>query len=185
MDQFELIKNMVDAFESLNINYFITGSIASIFYGEPRFTNDIDIVAEVETGHVNELLKLFSVKDYYLSADAIHGAIKSKQMFNIIHPASGLKVDVMISKNSDFDQSRFSRIRKCLTVKETKVNFSSPEDVIIMKMKYYKDGGSEKHLRDITGMLKISKEIIDINYIEKWVNNLNLNEIWKGIQDCL
>lgn len=40
MELHELLKYVIDAFENLCVRYFVTGSIASMFYGEPRFTND-------------------------------------------------------------------------------------------------------------------------------------------------
>lgn len=58
MEQSELLKHLINSFESLDIRYFITGSIASIFYGEPRFTNDIDVVAEIKEHHIRNLLFL-------------------------------------------------------------------------------------------------------------------------------
>jgi hypothetical protein len=48
-------------------------------------------------------------------------------------------------------------------------------------MEYFKEGGSEKHLRDITGVLKTSREIIDADYIQRWADTLNLTEIWQAI----
>jgi len=58
VEQSELLKHLINSFESLDIRYFITGSIASIFYGEPRFTNDIDVVAEIKEHHIRNLLFL-------------------------------------------------------------------------------------------------------------------------------
>ncbi|MCP4150217.1 MAG: hypothetical protein GY757_20890 [bacterium] len=49
-------------------------------------------------------------------------------------------------------------------------------------MHYYKMGGSEKHLRDITGMIKVSEELISFEYIETWSSKLNLTEIWEAIK---
>ena len=57
-----------------------------------------------------------------------------------------------------------------------------PEDVILAKMQYYREGGSEKHLRDITGILKVSGEDVDRAYVNKWAEQLNLKEIWDAIQ---
>ncbi|MCD6580050.1 hypothetical protein J7L48_11310, partial [bacterium] len=99
----------------------------------------------------------------------------------IIHPYSGLKIDVIVCKKTDFNNGRFKRIRRFSAMENVKANFASPEDVIIMKMIYYKKGGSEKHLRDIANMLKISNEIIDRKYIEKWVNEFDLKDIWQII----
>lgn len=185
MEQYDLLKHVVNAFESLGIRYLVTGSIASIFYGEPRFTNDIDIVAEINEYHIPGLLKLFPYDEFYISEDAVRDAIKYNHQFNIIHPSSGLKIDVIISKRDVFDNSRFERIKRISPIEDTQANFASPEDVIIMKMRYYKEGQSEKHLRDITSMLKISDEIIDRKYIEQWVEKFDLKDIWKAILDRL
>mgnify|MGYP001589980093 CR=1 FL=1 len=181
MDLHELLKHIANTFESLKIQYLITGSIASIFYGEPRFTNDIDVVADIREEHIPALLKHFPESEFYLSEDAIRDAIRHKYQFNIIHPSSGLKVDIIIRKDDDFNDSRFKRVKRFSPIEKTEANFSSPEDVIIMKMKYYKGGGSEKHIRDITSMMKISGEMIDRDYIEYWAKRLALLDIWKAI----
>jgi len=185
MELHELLKYLIKAFDLLGIRYFITGSMASIFYGEPRFTNDIDVVAEIKEEHIAVLLKLFPEDEFYLSDDAVRDAIRNQYQFNIIHPTSGLKIDVVIAKGDDFDKSRFKRLKRVTPIEKTWANFASPEDVIIMKMRYYKEGESEKHLRDIASMLKISGSEIDRNYIELWAKKLNLLDIWNTILDRL
>ena len=185
MEQSELLGYLVRCLERLDIPYFITGAVASIAYGEPRLTNDIDIVAEINDGHINKLKECFPEEEYYLDTDAVRDAIKRRHQFNIIHPASGLKVDVIISKRDAFDKSRFARIKRMRPLEDTAANFASPEDVIIKKMEYYKEGSSDKHIRDIMGMLKISGEMIDSGYISLWAKKLDLDDIWKPIQERL
>jgi len=183
MEQSELLKYLVRCLEKLNIPYFITGAVASIAYGEPRLTNDIDVVAEVNDGHIAKLKACFSEEEFYLDSDSIREAIRRRHQFNIIHPASGLKIDVIISKRDAFDQNRFSRIKRMRPLEDTEANFASPEDVIIKKMEYYKEGSSEKHLRDIMGILEISGEMIDFEYISLWAKKLKLEDIWQAIQE--
>jgi hypothetical protein len=185
MEQYELLGYLVRCLEKLKIPYFITGAVASIAYGEPRLTNDIDIVAEVNDGHTAKLKECFPEEEFYLDLDSIREAIRRRDQFNIIHPASGLKIDVMISKGDAFDGSRFNRIRRMRPLEDTEANFASPEDVIIKKMEYYKEGASEKHIRDILGMLKISGEMIDLEYISFWAKRLNLEKIWLAIREKL
>ena len=182
---FELLQMVVEAFERLQIQYLVTGAIASVAYGEPRLTNDIDIVAALQEKHIAGLLEAFLSHDFYVSEEAMTDAIRHQGQFNIIHPSSGLKVDVIIRNDSEFDRSRFSRIRRIQPAESYQANFASPEDVIIKKMEYYKAGGSEKHLRDITGILKISGESMDRGYITDWAKRLNLTEIWDAIQERL
>jgi len=179
---FEFLQKVVEVFEHLQIQYLVTGAIASVAYGEPRLTNDIDIVAAMREEHISGLLEAFPSHDFYVSEEAMTDAIQHQGQFNIIHPSSGLKVDVIIRKDSEFDRSRFSRIRRIQPAETYQANFSSPEDVIIKKMEFYKEGGSEKHLRDITGIIKISGETLDRDYIAYWAERLGVMEIWDAIQ---
>ena len=185
MELYDLLKYLINAFEKLKIRYFITGSIASMFYGEPRFTNDIDVVADIKLEHIRGLLKLFPEDEFFIDEDTLRDAIKSSFQFNIIHPASGLKIDIVIPKVDDFNKSRFNRIKKVSPIEKTLANLASPEDVIIMKMRYYKEGESEKHLRDIASIMKISSSEIDKKYIESWAKKLNLTTIWNLILNRL
>lgn len=182
MVPYELLERAVAAFERQGIPYLVTGSTAAMAYGEPRLTNDIDIVAGIEEEQVSQLVAAFPAEDYYVSAEMIHEAVRHRTQFNIIHPASGLKIDVIIRRDTPFDRSRFGRARRIHPAPSYEANFAAPEDVIIKKMEYYSEGGSEKHLRDITGMLLTSGDEIDREYIERWAVTLGLSEIWRAIQ---
>lgn len=109
MEQSDLLILVAVALERLGIPYLITGSMASIAYGEPRFTHDIDVVVDLEEDQVKDLKACFPEADFYFSEDAARAAISRRLQFNIIHPGSGLKVDLIISKRDEFDRSRFGR----------------------------------------------------------------------------
>jgi hypothetical protein len=178
---YELLERIVEALTRLEIPYLVTGSVGAMAYGEPRLTNDIDIVAAVEQRHVGGLLAAFPAPEFYVSERMILDAIRHRSQFNIIHPASGLKVDIIVRKDNPFDKSRFSRVRRIMPAESYSANFAAPEDIIIMKMQYYREGGSEKHLRDIAGILKISPDEVDIAYVTEWSARLGLTEIWEAI----
>ena len=181
MELHELLDRLVSALERLQIPYLITGSVAAMAYGEPRLTNDIDVVIDINEGHVSGLLAQFPADEYYLSDEAIREALVRKSQFNIIHPASGLKIDVMIQQGTPFERSRFKRARLVHFTDEHGGRFAAPEDVILKKMEYYREGGSEKHLRDIAGIMKISAGMIDESYIGQWADQLGLREIWDAM----
>lgn len=181
MEQSELVRLVVRAFESLNIPYMITGSHASAYYGEPRFTRDIDIVAEIQEEQVDGFARYFPLNEFYCDKDMIVTEIKRRGQFNIIHAASGLKIDIILTKETPFSKAEFSRRRRSKVFSDQETNFATPEDVIIKKMDFYKQGGSEKHLRDITGILKISGDAVDKAYITDWATRLGLTEIWNAI----
>jgi hypothetical protein len=181
MEPYELLQFMAKLLEASKIPYLVTGSMASMAYGEPRLTNDIDIVAAMEEEHVREFVKAFDPEKYYVSAEMIRNAIARSGQFNIIHSDTGLKVDVMIKEKTPFDESRFKRTQRINITDTIQVSFASPEDVIIKKMEFFKAGGSEKHIRDITGMLKVSGAEIDRKYISSWAAQLGLTKIWETI----
>jgi hypothetical protein len=185
MELYELLEQVVLTFERLQISYLVTGSVASMAYGEPRLTNDIDLVAAIESKHIAALVAAFPPPSFYLSDEAIHTAIARQTQFKIIHATAGLKGDVMVRKDTPFDRSRFARARTLRPAESYSAAFASAEDVIIKKMEYFKEGGSEKHLRDITGMLKISGPEIDQAYITEWADRLGLRPIWEMIRQRL
>ena len=181
MNQAELLECLANTLEKLGIPYLVTGSVATIAYGEPRFTNDIDIVVKMFSHQVPALCAAFPSADFYVSPEAIVEAIARHSQFNILHPTSGLKIDVMVAEDSDFKHSRFSRVKRLRIAPNREVSFASPEDVIIKKLVFYRDGGSDKHLRDIRGVLAVMDEQIDRSYIDRWVSRLGLTEEWSAV----
>jgi hypothetical protein len=71
MEQLDLLRHAVETLERLGVPYLVVGSIASIAYGEARFTQDIDIVAAFELKHVDEPLAAFPAGEYYVSEPAV------------------------------------------------------------------------------------------------------------------
>ncbi len=181
MNQAELLRYLVETFEALGIDYMISGSQASIYYGEPRFTQDIDVVADVTPAHLPGLLERFPFPEFYLSEDAVREAIQVRGQFNIIHPGSGLKIDVLLVKQTPYDRLEFERRQRQPLLPGTEAYFARPEDVIIYKMLYFREGRSERHLRDIASMLRISGPEIDIGYVGEWARQLGLGDIWEAV----
>jgi hypothetical protein len=56
-----------------------------------------------------------------------------------------------------------------------------PEHVIIGKLEFYREGGSEKHLRDIRGMLAVTD--IDEAFLEKEIAARGLHEAWRAAEN--
>jgi len=185
MEQDELLRRIVETLESLDLPYLITGSIATILYGEPRFTNDIDVVVQLPAERINALVEAFPGDEFYLDPERIRKAVAAKSQFNILHPASGLKIDFIIPAMDAFDRSRFSRASRVHPADDYEATFASPEDVIVKKMQFYSAGGSDRHLRDIAGVLRISSAEIDRDYVTEWADRLGLREIWDRVLEEL
>lgn len=180
--QTSLLRQAARVLQTLGISHFVTGSQATIVYGEPRFTNDVDIVLELTVDRVPDFLRSFQRDDFYLSESAVRSAVERRGMFNLIDSTSGGKIDFVVAKNSDFDQSRFARIRKLEFSPTEMVMLASPEDVILKKMQWFKKDQSDRHVRDILGVLRIQNDSIDFPYIESWLEKLAVTEIWQLIR---
>lgn len=182
MEPEELLGHARDVCDRLELTYLVVGSTATIAYGEPRFTNDIDIVVDLPNESIAEFCAGFPDADFYISEPGVRDAVSRSAQFNVIHPASGLKIDFIVLSNSPFDLSRRKRRRDLPVLEEGPTWFASPEDVILKKMVYYQEGGSDKHLRDVAGVLRIQAEKFDRDYVAKWAAELGVEEVWKLIQ---
>jgi hypothetical protein len=156
----------------------VTGAVASFIYGEPRLTQDIDIVADIQEKNIPGLLKCFPEGEFYLESLSVERAVRKRGQFNIIHPSSGLKIDVIVPQKNEFDRLRFRRRRNVRTSEGLEIAYSSPEDIIVSKLEFYREGRSEKHLRDIAGIIKISGDGLDFDYLAVWMGKKGLQAIW-------
>ena len=146
--------------------YVVVGSIASIAYGESRFTQDIDIVAAFELRHVDQLLAAFPSSEFYLSEAAMRDAIRTSFQFNVIHPGSGNKIDFILPREDEWSRVQMARARRVRLLPDRDVMTAAPEDVILGKLWYYSLGGGDRHLRDIAGILRVTGNGVDRAEVE-------------------
>lgn len=177
----ELLRRLAGTLERLGIPYLVTGSMATIAYGEPRFTNDIDVVVALRPEQVDAFCAAFPAPEFYCPRETVAQAVRDRFPFNILHPESGLKIDVLIPTDSEFDRARLSRGVRVQGGPDFAAWFASPEDVIVKKLQYFQEGGSEKHLRDIAGVLKVRGERLDRAYIAAWADRLGLKAEWEMV----
>jgi hypothetical protein len=181
MEPSDLLLHFVEILERLGIPYLVTGSMATTAYGEPRFTNDLDVVVDLRPEQVDAFCQSFPATEFYCYREAVLQAVQQRFQFNIVHFESGIKIDVFIPELSLFNQSFLSRGKRLTLGSGFDVRFASPEDVILKKLEYFREGGSEKHVRDIIGVLKVQAERIDREYIAAWASRLGLAETWQDV----
>jgi len=168
---------VAEILESLEIPYLIGGSVASGIWGEIRYTQDLDLVADLKESQIERLIYAFSPR-FYLSKIAIREAIKSGNSFNLIDNQTGWKIDIFILTPDPFQQSRFAN-RQPISVNEIgqTLNFSSPEDTILQKLIWYRmtQKASTQQWRDILGILKLLQSELDFVYLQQWAKTLQLS----------
>lgn len=162
----DFLSDVVRRLESVELEYALVGSIATMSYGEPRATLDIDVVVAMGVSELEGLQELFPAPDFYLSTDAAREAVRSKAQFNVIHPESGMKVDFFVAGDA-VEASQIRRRLRRLILPGIEAWCSPPEELIVKKLDYYAQGASDKHLRDIASMLRISPRGIDLEKVRR------------------
>jgi hypothetical protein len=184
MNQQTFFEKIIATLEQFNISYMVTGSVGAMLFGIPRLTNDMDVVVEFKESHITDFLGSFPKDDFYFPPeDFIRQQILKRGKFNIIHTESGSKVDFILRKENDFSKSEFTNRKKIEFSKNVSAFSASPEDIILSKLRYYTLGKSEKHLKDIQGIMSISGHELDMNYLNQWIARLNLSEAWRYLNN--
>ena len=177
MEQADVVRHTLDALDRLAIKYVVVGSFASIAFGEPRYTHDIDIIVDLSESQAIELCRSFPGPDWYVSLPAAQQAVRQRHQFNVIHTLSGNKIDFILARRDAWGREQFAR-RQEVPLLADRMGFAAhPEDVILGKLLYYREGGSDKHLRDIAGVLQISPELIERDRLQRWAEQLQVADL--------
>lgn len=179
----EFTRSIIELLESQNIRYAIGGSVASSAYGKYRLTNDVDISVVLEKEQFEPLVKAIEALGYYVTWDSILDAMIWHTPFNVIDAKSNLKVDFFLVEPTPLEQSILARARRVMLDEsnQTSAMLYSPEDVIIYKLKYFKEGQMPKHPSDILAMLEAREDKLDLDYIAAWAEQSGTLEIWNEI----
>jgi hypothetical protein len=181
VEQTDLLKYTATKLCALGIPYAVVGSFASSIWGESRLTQDIDIVVDLKQGHVPQICTAFPNPEFYVSATAVREAVDRGSQFNVLNPSSGNKLDFMVSGTTAWVLAQLNRSKQVPIFPDLDVRVAAPEDVILGKLIYYREGGSEKHLRDITGILTLSSRLVDREYVARQARQLGVDDLWEAI----
>jgi hypothetical protein len=181
----ELFLLFVRPLNRAGIRYVVSGSVAAIFYGEPRLTHDIDCIVFLNADACRKLFEIFPAKNFYMPPlETILAEIAREQKghFNLIHHATGFKADFYPTRRDDMNAWAFRGKRTMEFAGET-IPLAPPEYVIVRKLEYYREGRAEKHLRDIRAMIAVSGKEIDRIAIKEWVQRRGLEAEWKHVSN--
>ncbi len=176
----DVLRDVVARLDKENIPYFLVGSMASMYYSRPRFTNDIDLVVQLHPTFVSKFSSVFPIDDYYCPpVEVLKDEVIRRGSFNLIHQQSGIKIDIVLYKDTEYHQSEFKRRTKVEIIPQLEVYIASPENIILKKLDFYREGGAEKHLVDIREILATSK--VENEYLAYWIEKLGLKLCWEKI----
>jgi len=182
MSQFKLLREVVEFLNRTHTPYMLTGSIVSSFQGEPRSTHDIDMMILFDKGNVYSLLNAFPPPTYYIDKDMVLEGIQSKKMFKLLNTMTGDKIDFYPLPDNEYELVRFKR-KVQEEINELQVWITSPEDTIISKLRWCKlSNGSEKQFKDALNVFEVQFEILDLSYIQIWIEKLGLSDLFERLQ---
>jgi hypothetical protein len=173
------LEPVVRTLEKLSIRYRVGGSVASSALGVPRSTLDVDVACEMRAEDVSSFVASLAGA-YYVDAEMIRDAIARRSCFNVIHLDSMLKVDVFIRKNTAFEIESFERVVRLPLEREgTPYDITTPEDIVLHKLDWYRKGGevSERQWSDVTGVIAVQGAALDRAYLRRWAEALGLVEL--------
>lgn len=183
MPEADLIELFAQPLHQSGIRYFISGSVAAMLYGEPRVTHDIDLIVFLRNEDAARLGQIFPPPQFYVPpADVIMAEIARERRghFNLIHSDSGLKADFYPAGRDELHAWAFRHARQ-YAISGSTIALAPPEYVILRKLEYHREGGSEKHLRDIRAMLAVSGDQLDRDALHDWIARLGLEAEWQRI----
>jgi hypothetical protein len=175
------MRRVVEAFDTLEVRYLIGGSVATMLYGIPRLTRDVDFVAEIRHEHVTPLMARLQ-DEFYIDDQMISDAIQRQGSFNVIHLATMDKADVFVANSDDWGKLQMDRRQyrhPDPRHPDFGAYFSSPEDNILNKLVWYRLGGgsSSQQWNDILGVLKVQARALDLTYLQAWSDRLAIAEL--------
>lgn len=175
-NELDIVRDVSQRLDRAGIAYMLTGSMAMNYYAQPRMTRDIDFVIALAPADAETIVELFR-PDYYISEEAVRGSISAESIFNLIHNESVIKVDCIVRKNIPYRHAEFER-RRQIGIDNFSTWIASKEDLIISKLFWAKDSGSETQMRDVKNLIATG---CDGSYIERWTRELGLLNLWQQV----
>jgi len=173
MEQIDVLHDAAQRLDRLGLPWMLVGSYASGYHGEPRFTNDIDIVIAYEESDIARLVAAFE-QDYYADAGMMREALQYQTLSNVIHNEACYGVDLIPLKADEYSQLALQRRRR-VDLGGFEVWIATAEDVVLAKLRWARDSRSEMQFRDVLNVMRVTTDL-DLPYLRLWALRLGVME---------
>jgi hypothetical protein len=177
----KVLENLRAALDGVGVPYMVTGSLVSSVHGVPRATQDIDIVVAPTREQLSALMDYFGEPTYDSDRDDAVDALRRRSMFSVIDRRGIWKIDFIVRKERPFSHREFGRRQK-VEILGLSVYAATPEDMVLAKLEWAKLGESERQIKDAAGIVEIQGANLDLDYVERWVAALGIEDQWNSAQ---
>jgi hypothetical protein len=168
------------ALEGAGIRYAVGGSWASTAFGEPRFTNDADIIADFSEQSLDRFLACLP-KTFYADREEAHDAVRLGRPFNVIYTPMAFKFDFFPARAFPLGIQELDRavLLADTGLSEAPAPFVTPEDILLAKLHWFRAGGevSETQWRDVRGVVCACGPSLDREYLERNAAKLGITAL--------
>lgn len=168
-EELEVLRIVGERLGGAGILFMLTGSFAMAYYGKPRMTRDLDLVIALAEADIHAIVSGLS-PEFYVDVDDVKAAVTSQRLFNLMHHATGIKVDLIVRKDSEYRLLEFER-RRPVELSGVKTWIVSREDLILSKLLWARDSASDMQRRDVRSLIDDS---MDRDYLEYWAQKLGV-----------
>jgi hypothetical protein len=181
------VREVLDALEAADVTYLIGDAVALAAWGETRTTRDLNLVIELPVESMGALSLELERRNMLVPVDIMLDLLiqdRADLPINAIHVVSGYKAEMFLLKPGDALREAGLRRRRLLDLGPSlgEVYVHSPEDLILNKLRFYRISQQTKHVRDIASIVLYQADALDMAYIERRVQTLNLIDEWQEIQ---
>lgn len=167
--------------DECGVRYVIGGSFASSLHGEPRSTNDVDIVADLDAASAEAFIECLGSSFYADSAAAVEATRLARGAFNVIHIETAVKIDVFVAGDDALDLERLRRrvgVAFSAATPHTRLFVDTAENIVLRKLEWYRRGGevSDRQWRDVLAVLGVQGQL-DHEYMQEWAARLGVADL--------
>jgi hypothetical protein len=170
LEELQALNAISERLQTNDIPFMLTGSFALAYYARPRMTRDIDLVVSLGEDDIDGIVAILST-DFYVDIDDVRTAVKEERLFNLMHFATSVKIDLIVRKRSEYRRVEFAR-RRSVDMNGVKTWIVSREDLILSKLAWARDTQSELQRRDVQMLLD---ETVDHVYLKRWADDLGVS----------
>jgi hypothetical protein len=178
---------VIDALEAAQVDYLLGGALATVAWGEPRSTQDVDLVINLPPEQVARLSQELEQRGLVLPPDLmLDQLLETRGDLALVayHAQLGFKAELFPLRPDDPLRASALARRTLVTLEPPlgAVYVHSPEDLILYKLSYYRISQQTKHVRDIASILLSRGADLDYAYLDEWVGRLRLQPLWAAVR---